>query len=64
MTFSFRVNDGTFFSAYDTGTITVIGTNDLPTVSNDSYTGTEDVSQTVFVLANDADGDGNIVALT
>lgn len=64
VSFTFRVNDGTFYSAYQTGTITILNVNDLPIGGNDSYTATEDTPQTFFVLANDTDPDGSIVSLT
>ncbi|MES2788320.1 MAG: Ig-like domain-containing protein [Planctomycetota bacterium] len=57
--FSFTVNDGTTTSAEATVTITVIGVNDAPTLTNGSGTVNEDtyLIGSVSSLGYDADGD-------
>ena len=62
--FTFRVNDGSLTSAVATVSITVNAVNDGPVVVNDIITVTEDSTNTIPVLINDSDPDGNPLTIT
>jgi VCBS repeat-containing protein len=63
--FTFKVNDGTADSASTaTVSITVNPVNDAPAAANDTTSTNEDVPVNVSVLVNDADVDGDTLAVT
>jgi VCBS repeat-containing protein len=65
--FTFKVNDGTVDSNVGSVVITVTEVNDVPTAGDDSYSATEDNALNVAapgVLANDVDGDGEVMTAT
>ncbi len=66
-TFTYHANDGAANSNIATVTITVVSVNDLPIAVNDSYVTDEETSLNVVapgVLANDTDGDGDLLVAT
>ncbi|MBP9779339.1 tandem-95 repeat protein [Candidatus Gracilibacteria bacterium] len=62
--FTFRVSDGVYSSTYETGSITVLSVNDIPSIVGDSISGIEDSTIIIPVLANDTDVDGTVVSIT
>ncbi|MFN3352451.1 MAG: beta strand repeat-containing protein, partial [Brevundimonas sp.] len=63
----YTVSDGQGGTASSTLTITVTGTNDVPTATADSYTTAEDTALVIpaaGVLTNDADPDGDPLSAT
>ena len=56
--FTYRVNDGEFFSASETVTVNIAAVNDAPSISSRSRTGDEfDGSLPINISASDIDGD-------
>ncbi|GAB4262371.1 MAG: hypothetical protein Kow0092_12700 [Deferrisomatales bacterium] len=62
--FPYTVSDGQGGSASATVRVTVTEVNDLPAAGDDGATTAEDTPVTVAVLANDADPDGDPLAVT
>jgi hypothetical protein len=54
---TFRVNDGTAFSANASVTISITAVNDAPAASSQSVTTAEDVSKSIILTSSDVDGD-------
>jgi VCBS repeat-containing protein len=61
--FTFTVDDGSLTSAVATVNITVLPVNDVPVSVNDSATVPEDGTNSISVLANDSDVDGDLLTL-
>jgi VCBS repeat-containing protein len=61
--FTFTVNDGSLTSAVAAVNITVLPVNDAPVLVNDSATVPEDGTNSISVLANDSDVDGDPLTL-
>jgi uncharacterized repeat protein (TIGR01451 family) len=61
--FTFTVNDGSLTSAVATVNISVLPVNDAPVLVNDSATVPEDGTNSISVLANDSDVDGDPLTL-
>ena len=61
--FWYTIDDGRGATATADVTITVTSTNDLPIASDDEETTDEDVPAAIDVLANDADPDGDALAV-
>ena len=61
--FTYTVTDGTGESAPATVTLTIAGLNDQPAAADDSATTLEDTALSIAVTANDADHDGDALAV-
>jgi len=62
--FTYRANDGAADSNVATVSITVNAVNDAPVATNDTATTPQNTAVTVYVLANDADPDGDTLSVS
>ncbi len=63
-TISYSISDGNGGSANAFAVVTVTSVNDAPTANDDATTTPEDTAETVVVLANDSDLDGDSLTVT
>lgn len=63
-TVDYSLSDANGGSASATLTITVVAVNDQPVAQNDTFTIVEDSSNSLTVLANDSDADGDTLTIT
>ncbi|MGY5872804.1 MAG: Ig-like domain-containing protein [Candidatus Thorarchaeota archaeon] len=62
--FTYNISDGQEYSNVATVTITILGVNDVPVASDDSYTGFEDIEiSETSVLDNDYDADEDVLEI-